>query len=306
MDKYEFDCYLKAGEIASDVKEHCADVAKAGIKLLDIAEFIEGRIRELGGEPAFPVNLSINEIAAHYTPVPGDEKIASGLLKIDLGVSVDGFIADCAICFDLTENKEYSEMIKLNKIILKSVIDKIFDGMAVKDVGDMVTDSLDNYNDKNGTNYSLIHSLCGHGLDKDTIHTGMIIPNHKNLSNKKLKDMAFAIEPFITTGIGDVYDGAGGNIYCIKRVGNVRDRESREVLKFILDNYKTRPFCERWLKSAGFKRTRFVLNMLEKQGIIYHYSMLIEKSKGAVSQMENSFVNFEGKVVCFSKGGEGF
>ncbi len=301
MDEYEFECYVKAGKIASSVKKFCSEIVKDGVKLLYIAESVEGKIRELGGDVAFPVNLSIDEIAAHYTPIPNDDKVASGLLKIDIGVCVDGFIADFAVCFDLTDDGKYGEMIKLNKKVLQSVMDFANVDMVVKDVGEIATGVLEEFNDENDTNYNLIHSLCGHGVDKDTIHTGLIIPNHKNNSNKNLKNMAFAVEPFVTTGIGDIYEGGGGNIYCIKRISSVRDRDARDVLKYILENYKSRPFCERWLKDAGFKKTRFVLNLLEKQGVFYHYPMLIEKTKGVVSQVENSFVIFGEKVVCFTE-----
>lgn len=64
----EREALIKAGEIARQVKKEVVDLIKPGAKLYDIAEFVERRIVELGGKPAFPCNLSINEIAAHYTP----------------------------------------------------------------------------------------------------------------------------------------------------------------------------------------------------------------------------------------------
>lgn len=87
---------MKAGKIASETREYARTIIKKGYLLLEIAEKIESKIIELGAKPAFPVNLSINEIAAHYTPSYDDEKTAQGLIKIDLGVHIDGWIADTA------------------------------------------------------------------------------------------------------------------------------------------------------------------------------------------------------------------
>ncbi len=143
---------------------------------------------------------------------------------------------------------------------------------AIEDVGNLVNDELEKQNKDKKTSYLLIHSLCGHGLGKDLIHTGMIVPNYRNRNLKKLNELAFAIEPFITDGNGDIYEGSEGNIYCINSDGQVRDRDARKMLEYIRENYKTRPFCERWLKEAGFLRVRYCLKILKQSRIIYEYS----------------------------------
>ena len=83
---------LEAGKISVEVKKYARTFIKKDVPLLEIAEKIEAKIIELGGKMAFPTNLSINEIAAHYTPSHDDKSLAYGLLKIDLGVHVDGWI----------------------------------------------------------------------------------------------------------------------------------------------------------------------------------------------------------------------
>ena len=110
MEKLEIESYIKAGKIAKEIKKFTREITKPGVKLIDIAEAIDAKIFELGAEPAFPVNLSLNEIAAHYTPTPGDETIAEGILKIDIGVVVDGYIADTALSIDLTEDGKFKEV----------------------------------------------------------------------------------------------------------------------------------------------------------------------------------------------------
>lgn len=296
MEEEEFDSYVQAGEIAKEVKKFTLDLVKPGMKLIDIAEAIDDKIFELGGEPAFPVNLSLNEIAAHFTPEKGDETIAEGILKVDIGVAIDGFIADTALSIDLTEDKKFEEMMKLNKKILEEASNVVRIGMEAKDIGDAAQNELENWNSENDSNFSIIKSLCGHTLDQDTIHAGLTISNYRNNNSKKLEDVAFAVEPFVTTGVGDIYEGQPGGIYVIQSNDNVRDRDAREILKFIKETFLTRPFCARWLQKEGFKKIKFTLSTLTKQGILYQYPMLIEKSKAPVSQFENTFVIANGEA----------
>jgi methionyl aminopeptidase len=301
MEQEEFDAYVKAGEIAKEIKKFVIDFVKPGMKLIDIAEAIDEKIFEAEAEPAFPVNLSLNEIAAHFTPAKNCEIVAEGLLKVDLGVAIDGFIADTAISIDLTEDKRFEKMFELNKQILEAATEIVKPGMKVSDVGEAAQNALEKFNDENNTEFSIIKSLCGHSLDQDQIHAGLTISNYRNDKNLILDDIAFAIEPFVTTGDGDIYEGEGGGIYALQDEGQVRDRDAREILQFIKDNFGTLPFCTRWLEDEGFKKIRFSLSILEKQGIIYQYPMLIEKSKAPVSQFENTFVISEGKAVNTTK-----
>ncbi|MBU3924148.1 MAG: type II methionyl aminopeptidase [Nanoarchaeota archaeon] len=313
----EIEKYLKAGEIAVQVKEFARGLIKPGMKLIDIAEAVDGKILELGGEFAFPLNLSLNEIAAHFTPGPDCEIVAEGILKVDIGVSVDGFIADTAFSVDLTEDGKYKGMIELNEKILSSVKERILGNrqlgignskLEVKDVGDVVQDVLEKWNKEKGGRFSVIKSLSGHELGRDKIHAGLTISNHRNENETALLGRAVAIEPFVTTGAGDVREGEVGGIYVLKRDGQVRDRDGRVVLKYIKETFATRPFCLRFLaKAIGNKKLeidlsllklRFILKGMVKQGILYEYPMLIEKSRGVVSQAEDTFLVTGDGVVC--------
>lgn len=325
MNKQEIESYIKAGEIAKEVKTFAKEIIKPNMKLIEIAEAVDAKIFELGGEPAFPVNLSLNEIAAHYTPAPGDETVAEGILKIDIGVAVDGYIADTAFSVDLTESREFSSvardipskegtdvpsssgMIELNEKILEEATKKIRIGMEICDIGEVCQKTLEEWNEKNNSNFSIIKNLSGHSLGQNEIHAGLTISNYKNDNQAELKG-AFAIEPFVTTGVGKIYEGQSGGIYVLQSDTQVRDRDAREVLKFIKENFVTRPFCLRWLVSRSSEfgvrssvtenKLKFILATLVKQGILHEYPMLIESSKAPVSQFENTFVIADGKVLC--------
>lgn len=301
MDEEIINKYIRAGKIAGEVCNYIRNFVRPGMKLIDIALETDKKIEELGGEPAFPVNLSLNEIAAHYTPEIGDEAVAQGILKIDLGVCIGGYIADTAFSVDLTEDKKFEKMMKLNKKILEEVEKIIKPGFEVYQVGEKVFEVLEEFNLKEGTDFSIIKSLSGHELGKDTIHAGLTFSNYRNENKTKINEMAFAIEPFVTPGVGDIYEGKGGGIYVLQSDRPVRDKESRELLNFIKEKYKTRPFCLRWLEKEGFTKIKFIISNMVKLSILHQYPLLIEKSKSPVSQFEHTFIVNKDKAICTTK-----
>lgn len=287
--------YKKAGEIARQVKEYAREIIKKDMLLVEIAQKIEGKIVELGGRIAFPVNLCINEVAAHYTPRLGDEEKAYGLLKIDLGVSVKGFIADTAFSIDLEDSKENKELIEASQEALSGAIDFIKEGVKLREIGKVIQERI---NDKG---FASIRNLSGHELGKGKVHAGLTIPNYDNGNENQLEDGAYAIEPFATTGEGVVKDGGKSNIYRIENPGNARDSLAREIISYVIDEYGTLPFSERVVEEKFGSRTRIALGFLENAGILHHYAQLVEKSKGKVSQAEQTVLIFSGKKEITTK-----
>ena len=100
---------LKAGKIASEVREFARSFIKKGMLLIEISNKMEEKIHHLGGKPAFPTCLSIDNIAAHATPKHDSAEIAKGILKVDFGVHMDGWIADTAFTVDLENSEEYKK-----------------------------------------------------------------------------------------------------------------------------------------------------------------------------------------------------
>ncbi len=295
MKKADIDNYKKAGEISIEAKKYARQLIKPGMALLDIADKIEAKIKELGGELAFPVNLGINEIAAHYTPSSDDEIEASGLLKVDIGVHVKGAIADTAFSLDLSENGGYKQLIEASEKAVEEAISSIKKDTTLSDVGRAIQNAIA------ASGFSPIRNLSGHKLDFYTVHAGLTIPNYENNNQTKIEDGAYAIEPFSTTGQGIVYDGGKSGIYRLEKEGNVRDPSARKMLEYIKENYKTLPFCERWLAKEFGSRTKLSLIFLEKAGIIEQYSQLIEKSHAPVSQAEHTIIIEKGKVEVTTK-----
>jgi methionyl aminopeptidase len=288
--------YLKAGKIAKQVKDFSKQLIKPNMPLVEIAEKIEGKIIELGGEVAFPVNLSIDDVAAHYTPTLRDEKLAQGLLKVDLGVHINGYICDIAFSIDLTSEKKYSKLIEASEKALESALVEIKsnkENSILDTIGRRIKEAISSYN------FSPIINLSGHGLDEFDIHSGLTIPNYNNGNKKQVGEGSFAIEPFATPGSGIIYEGPGSNIYHIVSIGQgkqVRDNFSREILAFIIENKKTLPFSQRELEKKFGSKALFAILNLKRAGIIEEFPQLIEKSHFPVSQAETSLIIHDNKV----------
>jgi len=69
---------IEAGRILKQAVSEAAEKIAPGVKILDVAEFVESRIVELGAKPAFPANISINSDAAHFTPKRNDDRVFEG------------------------------------------------------------------------------------------------------------------------------------------------------------------------------------------------------------------------------------
>ncbi|MEK6891347.1 MAG: type II methionyl aminopeptidase [Nanoarchaeota archaeon] len=291
MKKEEIENTRKAGEIVRKVKEFSKKLVKKDMLLKEIAEKIEEEIIKLGGNPAFPVNLGINDYTAHYTPSYNDETKAYGLIKVDFGVEIEGYVADNSITIDLENTDENKKLIKCSEEALESAIGAVEKGKSLGEIGHEIQKVSEKYN------FSAIQNLSGHGIEQYQLHTPPSIPNYNNKSPAKLKDGVYAIEPFITTGQGLVYDGKPSGIYELKKVsGNIRDNNARKVLGYIAENYGTLPFCSRWLVKEFGTRALISLSLLEKAGILYQFSQLIEKSHSKVAQSEHTIIINDGKV----------
>ena len=256
MENSELENYRKAGKISVEVKKYARELIKPGLPLLEIADKIEEKIKELGGKLAFPINLAINEIAAHSTPSSDDAATAEGLLNVDIGVHVDGAIADTAFSLDLTENKEHKELIEASEQALTNALSIIKKGTTLSEVGSVIQETITK------AGFSPIRNLSGHELGPFLVHAGLTIPSYENNNPTPLDEGAYAIEPFSTTGTGIVYDGGKSGIYRLEKQAGVRDITARKVYQHILENYETLPFCERWLTKKFGSRTRLSLLFL--------------------------------------------
>jgi methionyl aminopeptidase len=275
---------LKAGEIAKQVRDFAEKLIKPKMPLLEIAEKIEDKIQKLGGKPAFPTNLSINNIAAHYTPSHNDETLAHGLLKVDFGVHVDGWLADTAFSIDLENNEENKKLIKASKDALKAATDLIAEKTTLSQIGTTIQNTIESQG------FSPIINLSGHSMEQHELHAGITIPNYDDEKNIELTKGLYAIEPFATNGSGKVHDGSPSGIYMLVDDKNPRSPTAREVLEFIAEEYQTLPFCSRWITKKFGSKALFGLKELENNGNLHHFTQLVETPGSKVAQAEHTIL----------------
>jgi methionyl aminopeptidase len=275
---------IQAGKIASETKKYARQIIKKDIPLLEIAEKIESKIFELGGKPAFPVNLSINEIAAHYTPLPNDQTKAHGLLKVDLGVHIDGWIADTAFSLDLENNEHNKKMIETSEKALKKAQEYIRIEGPANEIGKKISDIIEE------AGFSPVINLSGHQMENYELHAGVSIPNFDDNKKITLDKGIYAIEPFVTDGVGKVHDGNPSGIFILTDTKKPRSQQAREILEFIKEDYETLPFCSRWIVKKFGSTALISLRQLEENNNLHNYPQLVEKQGTKIAQTENTIL----------------
>jgi len=295
LTKKEIKDYKEAGRIAVSVTNFARKLVKPETPLLEIAEKIEDRIYQLGGKPAFPVGISCNEIAAHYSPLWNDTSKVYGIVKIDFGVCVDGYIVDTAFSIDLSDDERYKKIINVNEKALLESIKLIHYGIEIREIGRKIQEII------TSLGFSPIRNLSGHQIKRYKLHAGITIPNYDNNNSIKLEEGVYAVEPFVTSGIGIVQEGKPSGIYELRNKKPVRDLLARKILEFIIHEYKTLPFTARWIVKKFGTRALISLNFLEKIDCIYQFPYLVEKSKNIVSQAEDTILVLKDKVVSLTR-----
>ena len=274
--------FKKSGIISKKARDYAEELCAIGMKHIDLAEKIEKKMIQLGGKPSFPVDVSIDSVAAHQTPNVGDEKILhkGEVVKIDIGAHVNGCVTDTAVTVLLGADK-WKNLKKAADEALKAAIEQSVPGNKIRNIGKAITQAISNHD------YNAIANLSGHGIGKWIVHDAPTIPNYDNGDDTKLVEgQTIAIEPFATDGVGAVKDGKLDGVYRLLARKPVRLDSVRKVLDYIEKEYQTLPFSPRWL--THLQNYQFALRILEQEGVIKQYTELPEKSGGMVAQAEKS------------------
>ncbi len=286
-DREELEKFRISGRILRETREEMRSQVKENMLIIDVCEQVEGLIRAKGGKPAFPCNVSINEVAAHYTAPPGDtSQIPEGsTVKVDLGVQVDGYVTDSA--FTVSFNPEGRAMANTAEAALKVAVENIHGEMALGKIGSLIETTIRN------RGFKPISNLSGHSVGRYLIHAGLSIPNvAETISLSKVKTgEVYAIEPFVTLpdAVGRVDDSPQSTIYRLLKAKSVKTESAKKLLKHIESNFRTLPFAERWLigvvpkeqHAAAFKE------LLSSKAIM-SYPVFVEVSRKPVAQAEHT------------------
>ncbi len=285
-----------SGKILRETREEMRSYVREYMPIIQVCEKAEGLIRQKGGNPAFPCNVSINEVAAHYTSPPGDTNTIpeNSVVKVDIGVHVDGYVTDTAFtaCF----NPEYATMVETAKTALNAAIDIIQGDMSPSRIGGVIESTIKN------RGFKPIQNLTGHSVGRYLIHAGTSIPNVHQVSFGKLRvGEVYAIEPFVTVreAGGAVEDAPQKTIFRLFKAKSTKTPHAKQLLKHIEDNFHTLPFAERWLIGVLPKEQhQEAFKELLSTKAIMGYPVFVEVTRKTVAQAEHTvLVREEGCVV---------
>jgi methionyl aminopeptidase len=278
--------YERAGRIAREVREEAKNFVREDMLLIDICERVESLIREKGGKPAFPCNVSVNEIAAHYTSPPLDRQVvpSGSIVKVDIGVHIDGYIADTAVtlCF----NQEQKSLVDTAEKALETAVRILRPRLSFSQFGSMIERVI------RERGFKPISNLTGHQVGRYLIHTGKSLPNVSHLSISRISEgEVFAVEPFatVTDGAGRVENSPDAYIFRYVRQKTLQNCHAKQLLDFIKENFLTLPFAERWLHSVvPSKNFREAFSELISSKCLMSYPVFIEANRKLVAQAEHT------------------
>ena len=289
MSQYDEEALEKfrlSGKILRESREEIRNFVREDMPIIQVCEKAEGLIREKGGKPAFPCNVSINEVAAHYTSPPNDDQRIpeKAVVKVDMGVHVDGYVTDtaCTVCF----NPEHKSMQTAAEHALAAAIENIHGDMATSQIGVIIEKNIKNLG------FKPISNLTGHSVGRYLIHAGTSIPNVMQISFGKVKSgRVYAIEPFVTVpdAVGRVENSPEVTIFRLVKAKSMKNMYAKKLLKYIDENFRTLPFAERWLKGAvPENQRREAFKELLKRKAVMGYPVFIEVSRKPVTQAEHT------------------
>jgi methionyl aminopeptidase len=297
MNKQYKQNFIRAGAIAKQVRAFGKSLIKTGASYNEIIAQIHKKIIELGARAAFPPQIALDAVAAHFLPQPGyDIVFSKEVVKLDIGVCVNGAIGDCAATVDLSG--KHQALIDAAEAALLNAEQIIKVGLPIHEIGKVIARMISSYG------FKPIKNLSGHGLGYYQVHRPPTIPNYDDHSNAVIQPgMTFAIEPFATNGRGLIYEGHSPTIYSFVADRPVRSDLARRVLATI-KTFHGLPFAIHDLLSNGLNLVEVKMGLTELQtaGVILGYPPLIEEANGLVAQAENSvLVDPRGNVLITTR-----
>ncbi|MBU3896775.1 MAG: type II methionyl aminopeptidase [Nanoarchaeota archaeon] len=287
----ETESYKKAGKIAGQALQHGAGFIKEGAKVLDIANAVENKVIALGGRLAFPVNISINEMSAHCTPLIGDTLTikADDYVKLDVGAHVNGYIGDTAMT---VRPLGKDDLIICSEKMLENALKVMKPGTTIEEIGEIIEETAKKFG------FNPVRNLTGHSLNQYDLHAGMTIPNIRTSSRYQIREgEIYAIEPFCTAGAGQVKDSGNAEIFRWLNDRPIRIPEGRVVLELARNDFSRLPFAKRWITGITKIKLDMILRQLIQANAIHPYFPLKEVTNKPVAQSEHTVIVSEKPII---------
>jgi curved DNA binding protein len=295
--------YRTAGQVASNVIAKVIEAAVDGKNVLELCELgdkliLEGvknqyKTKKYEKGVAFPTCISVNHIAGHYSPEAGDKAALKDgdVVKIDLGVHLDGFIAVAAHTHvvgnaqgKVTTGKT-ADAICAAHIAGEAILRLLKPGQKNTDIADVVKKITDTFH------VTPVDAVLSHQMKRFVIDGTKVIPN-KHVADQAVEEFEFeenevyAIDVVVSTGSGKtreldlrptIYKRDVDQTYLLKL------QAARKIFSEINQKAPSLPFNIRVLEE---KHVRFGLGELEKHGLIHPYPVLYEREGEIVAQFK--------------------
>jgi methionyl aminopeptidase len=284
VDTYALDCQRRAGKIARDCREWAAENIRPGVAIRTILETVEEQIRANDAQPAFPAQSSRNNVAAHYCSDPDDPQVyeEGDCVKVDIGVHVDGYIADTATTVDLSPDGRWRPIIQASRDALSAAIATVGDGVRVGDVGAVIERTI------MAAGLEPVRNLTGHGLQRWKVHTPPQIPNYGERAGGKLQTgMTIAIEPFACNGRGFIHEQGRATVFMMVRPPRKAKGLDKNVLRAI-QSWRGLPIARRYFRDFDPEVVEDTISKLARQGSLMRYPPLVEEEGVMVAQTEHT------------------
>ena len=284
MQAIDGESLLKAGRVSRETRERAAEMVREGGLLLDVAEEVEGLMARRGLKPAFPTCISIDEVAAHYSPAHGDGlRFRRGnVVKLDLGAHLDGWVADTAVTVEVG-TRNWTPLVRASELALQTAIEAVHAGVETRALGEGIQRAIESLG------YRPIRNLTGHTIERYVLHAGKSVPNIPHGRDVLQEGEVVAIEPFASSGAGQVDGRRTGNIYRVVRAKPLKQPDLNDFLGALSKEFHTLPFAERWAHRIDPKAPA-LLNGLLRAGAVMTYPALLDLDGGIVSQTEHTMI----------------
>jgi methionyl aminopeptidase len=289
--------FVKAGKIAARVLEEVSQEAVPETKVIKLSTLAEKKIVEYGGRPAFPCNICIDHIAAHRTSPRDDAAMipSFGLVKIDIGVHIEGHIVDTALTKDMDGSLE--GFIAATDDALNETLDLMRPGVELGAVGKSIEKVIKAYG------LRPIKNLTGHNIERFKLHAGKTLPNTKTRGQDTIEEGEYyAIEPYATSGAGKVADTDFVYIFTNSSMDEPLDGTAEKLRVHLRKKYGPLPFTTRWVKSSSPSVNLLdeFRHLLKSKAIIGH-PMQVEKGNRPVSVSEHTVFVSDKKPIILTE-----
>ncbi|KAA3605010.1 MAG: type II methionyl aminopeptidase [Planctomycetota bacterium] len=281
--------FREAGRIAGAARRLGISMIRPEVRLRDVLETVESFIRDHGAGPAFPAQTSRNQVAAHYCSPPGDEtRYQEGdVVKLDIGVEVDGYVADNAESVYLGDLPRYQNLVAASRAALDAAVAVAEPGVSVQALSAVMEQAI------TSMGFRPVSNLTGHGLARWQVHTAPQIPAVPDRYCREILEpgMVIAIEPFATTGRGPVYEQGRAEVFMIRKRPRKMKGLDPEAWQ-VIDAMNGLPFARRsFPQSLSPAAVESTLARLLRTGCLIPFPPLVDSDSAVrISQAEHSLI----------------